>query len=83
MKEQRFKKVDDDVWDDIVARMKERERKRMEYDKKDTTVTVNRVNNTITIEGNYVIIDASKEDDFGHRVEGKRIFQRMVPGYSL
>ena len=31
MKEERFKKVDDDVWDDIVARMKKRERKQMEF----------------------------------------------------
>ena len=33
MNKQKFKKVDDVVWNDIVARMKERERKRMEYDR--------------------------------------------------
>jgi len=30
MKEERFKKVDDDVWNKVVQRMKEKERKRME-----------------------------------------------------
>ena len=35
MKEQRFKKVDDDAWNEIVARMKERERKKMEQEKMD------------------------------------------------
>ena len=36
MKEERFKKVDDDVWDDIVTRMKEKERKQMENEKSRT-----------------------------------------------
>ena len=36
IKEERFKKVDDVVWNDIVARMKERERKRMENEKSRT-----------------------------------------------
>jgi predicted AAA+ superfamily ATPase len=36
MKEERFKKVDDDVWDKVVQRMKEKERKQMENKKSRT-----------------------------------------------
>ena len=36
MKTERFKKVDDDVWDKVVQRMKEKERKRMENKKSRT-----------------------------------------------
>ena len=36
MKTERFKKVDDDVWDKVVQRMKEKERKRMENEKSRT-----------------------------------------------
>jgi len=33
MKTERFKKVDEDVWDKVVQRMREKEKKQLEYDK--------------------------------------------------
>jgi len=74
MKNVRIKKVDEGEWSKVVARMKEREKNRMEYDKKDTTVTLNDNDDTITIEGNFVIIDGTDSNDDGYRVEGKRSF---------
>jgi hypothetical protein len=77
MKE-RFEKVDEDVWDKVVQRMKERERISRGI-KDGVTVTVNDTNNTITIEGNFVIVNDRGDST---NVVGKRTFQRMVPGYQ-
>ena len=75
MKNVRIKKVDEVEWSKIVQRMKEKEKNRMEYDKRDTTVTLNNNDDTITIEGNFVIIDGTDSNDYGYRVEGKRSFK--------
>jgi hypothetical protein len=78
MNTKRFEKVDENDWNKVVQRMKEREQ-RSRGIKDGVTVTVNDTNNTITIEGNFVIVNERGERTDG---VGKRTFQRMVPGYQ-
>ena len=69
---ERFK-VPDQKWNDIVARMKEREaQRRNNKDKKDKVTTI-KIQHSLKVTGNFVIIH---EDGSEEEIDGKRSFCR-------
>ena len=69
---ERFK-VPDQKWNDIVARMKEREaQRRNNKDKKDKVTTI-KIQHNLKVIGNFVIIH---EDGSEEEIDGKRAFCR-------
>ena len=69
---ERFK-VPDQKWNDIVARMKEREaQRRNNKDKKDKVTTI-KIQHNLKVTGNFVIIH---EDGSEEQIDGKRSFCR-------
>ena len=69
---ERFK-VPDQKWNDIVARMKEREAQRRNNKNKKDKVTTIKIQHNLKVIGNFVIIH---EDGSEEEIDGKRAFCR-------
>ena len=69
---ERFK-VPDQKWNDIVARMKEREAQRRNNKNKKDKVTTIKIQHSLKVTGNFVIIH---EDGSEEEIDGKRSFCR-------
>ena len=63
-------KVPDQKWNDVVARMKEREARRRHNKNKTTTI---KIQHNLKVTGNFVIIH---EDGSEEEIDGKRAFCR-------
>ena len=63
-------KVPDQKWNDVVARMKEREARRRHNKNKTTTI---KIQHSLKVTGNFIIIH---EDGSEEEIDGKRAFCR-------